>query len=227
MVYTGNNLAGPTIFSIVYSSVTIWAALYSKLLLSRSPTKHQWFGVCLVVAGLSLTAVDSSTVGRSVFSGAVLISVGSSFHGLTYVLCERIMTPPSTTTTIASASCIESDRVVGVVPAPQQQQQRRRRQHISVRANCAVQGIVATLALLLWQAAYTLPRRSALVLAPMAEAGTTPLRALAILGSISLANAFHSVTFFVTLKYFPGGATSAGVLKGLQAGESFSDACTG
>ena len=27
----------------------------------------------------------------------------------------------------------------------------------------------------------------------------------------------HSVTFFSTLKNFPGGATSAGVLKGLQA----------
>mmetsp|Transcript_53334 Transcript_53334/g.113299 ORF Transcript_53334/g.113299 Transcript_53334/m.113299 type:complete len:208 (+) Transcript_53334:493-1116(+) len=91
------------------------------------------------------------------------------------------------------------------------------RHHISVRANCAVQGIVATLCLLLWQLVYTLPRLSSLILDPMAEAGTTPLRALAILGAIALANLLHSVTFFATLKYFPGGATSAGVLKGLQA----------
>ena len=51
----------------------------------------------------------------------------------------------------------------------------------------------------------------------MADAGTTPLEALTILGMIALANLLHSVTFFSTLKNFPGGATSAGVLKGLQA----------
>mmetsp|Transcript_25473 Transcript_25473/g.54809 ORF Transcript_25473/g.54809 Transcript_25473/m.54809 type:complete len:322 (+) Transcript_25473:173-1138(+) len=67
MTYTGNNFAGPTIFSIIYSSVTIWTALYSKFLLSRSLSKPQWMGVCIVVAGLSLTAMDSLAVGESVF----------------------------------------------------------------------------------------------------------------------------------------------------------------
>jgi hypothetical protein len=33
----------------------------------------------------------------------------------------------------------------------------------------------------------------------------------------ALANLVHSVTFFHTLKHYPGGATSAGVMKGLQA----------
>lgn len=51
----------------------------------------------------------------------------------------------------------------------------------------------------------------------MEEAGTTPFQAFTILGYIVLANLVHSVTFFSTLKNFPGGATSAGVLKGLQA----------
>lgn len=91
------------------------------------------------------------------------------------------------------------------------------RRHISIRANCAIQGIVATVALLFWQLVYTLPRLSPLILDPMAKAGTTPLRALAILGAIAVANLLHSVTFFTTLKHFPGGATSAGALKGLQA----------
>jgi len=119
MVYTGNNLAGPTIFAIIYSSVTIWTALYSKVLLNRILNKLQWMGVILVVIGLSLTASDTKKVGDRVFFGAMLILVGSSFHGLTYVLSERIMTAAH--------------------------------ERISIRANCAVQGMVATIVLLIWQ----------------------------------------------------------------------------
>ena len=193
MVYTGNNLAGPTIFSIIYSSVTIWTALYSKVLLSRSLSKLQWLGVLFVVLGLSLTAKDSSKAGDSVFLGAILILVGSSFHGLTYVLSELLMTAKSS----PSLS--------------------KEREHISIRANCAVQGIVATVALLGWQVVYTFPRRQSLILDPMDDAGTSPLYALAILMTIALANLLHSVTFYGTLKNCPGGSTSAGVLKGLQA----------
>ena len=227
-------MAGPTIFSIIYSSVTIWAALYSKLLLSRSLSKPQWMGVCLVVVGLSLTAMDSLAVGASVFMGACLILVGSSFHGLTYVLSEKIMTAPppalqqevtrsqqcnnigmssssdgtTPTSTTSQVQNLSNKRLGGVKVEPQ---------HISVRANCSIQGIVATLALLLWQLIYTLPRLKPLILDPMAVAGTSNMEALLILGTITLANLLHSVTFFYTLAYFPGGATSAGVLKGLQA----------
>ena len=32
-----------------------------------------------------------------------------------------------------------------------------------------------------------------------------------------MANLVHSITFYHTLAYYPGGATSAGVMKGLQA----------
>jgi drug/metabolite transporter (DMT)-like permease len=201
MVYTGNNLAGPTVFAIIYSSVTIWAALFSRILLSRSLVKLQWAGVCLVVLGLALTAMDSKTVGKNVFAGACLILVGSSFHGLTYVMSEKIMTPSPIDTGKSSSS-----NAVAKEP-----------EHLSIRANCAVQGIVAMLVFLLWQIVYTLPRLEPLVLVPMRESGTTALHALFILITITGANLVHSLTFYVTLKHFPGGATSAGVLKGLQA----------
>lgn len=197
MVYTGNNLAGPTVFAIIYSSVTIWAAIFSRILLSRSLVVFQWAGVCLVVVGLALTAIDSKTVGKNVFAGAILILVGSSFHGLTYVMSERIMTP---------SPIIRS--VSGIHKEPE---------HLSIKANCAVQGIVAMVVFLLWQIFYTLPRIEPLILVPMREAGTTALHALIILVTITLANYVHSITFYVTLRHFPGGATSAGVLKGLQA----------
>lgn len=117
---TGNNLAGPTIFSIIYSSVTVWAALYSQVLLSRSMSRDQWIGVVLVVFGLSLTALDSVSEGEHVFAGALLILIGSSLHAITYVLSEMIMLPPS--------SEAES---VGLLA-------KYRLDPISVRANCAV-----------------------------------------------------------------------------------------
>ncbi len=51
----------------------------------------------------------------------------------------------------------------------------------------------------------------------MSESETSPLQALSILSAIALSNLFHSIAFFGTLKHLAGGATSAGVLKGLQA----------
>ena len=94
---------------------------------------------------------------------------------------------------------------------------KQRLEPISVRANCAIQGIVACFAFLIWQICYTLPHFKSLIMDEMDNAGTTIFQALVILLSITLANVLHSVTFFQTLKDFPGGATSAGVLKGLQA----------
>lgn len=151
-------------------------------------------------------------MGKSVFLGACLIFVGSSFHALTYVLSEKIMTSSTATTT----ACIESLDATKMAPT-KNHDTRQESQLVSVRANCAVQGGVATAVLLLWQLFYTLPRLQSLILDPMADAGTTPLEALAILFSIAFANLLHSAAFFATLKNFPGGATSAGVLKGLQA----------
>jgi drug/metabolite transporter (DMT)-like permease len=194
----GNNLAGPTIFAIIYSSVTVWAAIYSKFLLSRTMSRDQWIGVILVVFGLAITALDSVSEGQHVFAGAILILIGSSLHAITYVLSEMIMLPaPENEST---------DRLI-----------KFRLEPISVRANCAIQGIVACLAFLLWQIFYTLPRFQTLILDEMNNVGTTVFQAVCILISITIANVLHSVTFFQTLKDFPGGATSAGVLKGLQA----------
>jgi len=64
---------------------------------------------------------------------------------------------------------------------------------------------------------YTRSHFDELVLEPMEAAGTTGWQAVGILASVSLSSCVHSLTFFYTLKYFPGGAVSAGVGKALQA----------
>ena len=214
LTYTGNNIAGPTIFSIIYSSVTIWAAIFSKVLLSRCLVRAQWFGVLLVVLGLSLTAMDSISLGPLVFLGACFILVGSSFHGLTYVMSEWIMTEP----TSSSETVVSPEGSSGEAATLNATVVRRGEpEHLSIRANCSIQGIVAMVVFLFWQGVYTYPNRERLILSPMSDANTSFLDAFNIMCAITLANLVHSVTFYTTLKHFPGGATSAGVLKGLQA----------
>ena len=176
-------MAGPTIFAIVYSSVTIWTALYSYLLLSRKLTVLQWMGVITVFLGLVITSINSVSVGRHVFNGTILITIGSSMHALTYVLSEIIMT----------------------------------KEKLSLPLNCSIQGIVAVTMYLLWQLLYTRKHYHDKIEIPMIESGTSVKAGLMVLLSLSVSNLIHATTFFYTLKHFPCGATSAGVMKGLQA----------
>lgn len=88
---------------------------------------------------------------------------------------------------------------------------------LTIRQNCAIQGVVASVSFLLWQAVYTYPRLEELIWEPMEDAGSTIAYASFVLLAFTLSNTVHSITFFHTLKEFPGGATSAGVLKAAQA----------
>ena len=92
MNYAGISLAGPTLFSIIYSSVTIWCGIFSFLLLKRQMSTSQWIGISIVFVGLCITATDSLQFGSSVVLGVTLVMVGSMMHAMTYVLCEAIMT---------------------------------------------------------------------------------------------------------------------------------------
>ena len=88
---------------------------------------------------------------------------------------------------------------------------------LSVEQNCAVQGVVACSALLVWQLWHTLPRCEELLWEPMQEAGTTMLQGLHLLGLFAFVSLVHSFSFYYTVRNYTGGATSAGVMKGLQA----------
>ena len=181
--YTGATMAGPTIFAIIYSSVTVWTAVYSRILLGRRLRFLQWIGILVVFGGLAITATNSVSVGPDVFQGALLVVFGSSLHAMTYVLSEAIMVKES----------------------------------LSVQMNCAVQGIVACGVFLSWQLLYTRVHFHDRLEIPMANAGTSIPKAIGILLSLSASNLVHALSFFYTLKHFPGGATSAGVMKSLQA----------
>lgn len=185
MNYTGASLAGPTIFMIVYSSVAIWTALFSQLLLGRALNGRQWIGVVGVFIGLALAGLDSQEIGGDVVKGTTMIFLGSAMHAMTYVMSESIMT--------------------------------RGEELLSPRQTSAVQSVVAAVCLAAWQLVYTWPRFDDLIEQPMSKAGTTPSAAMILLGGFALANLLHSFAFYFNLKYCPGGSTSVGVMKGLQA----------
>jgi drug/metabolite transporter (DMT)-like permease len=102
--YYGASLAGPTIFAIVYSSVTVWTAVYSHFVLKRIMNRSQWLAVLTVFGGLALTATDSLELGHSVMMGLVIVIFGSAMHALTYIASEIIMNIGSDSLT-ASQNC--------------------------------------------------------------------------------------------------------------------------
>jgi hypothetical protein len=228
--YAGAGLAGATIFAVVYSSVTVWTAIFSRVFCGRHLNRPQCYAIALVVAGLCITALDSVNLGRDVARGTALVILGSCMHGGTYVMSEAIMVKAAprcendkandtmTNTADAITTC-SSDRRSLITPCVQPPLPRfdRRDNLLSVRENSAIQGSVACGGLLVWQLVYTLPRWDTLIGHPMQAAGTTELQAILLLVTFGLANLLHSVSFFHTLAHYPGGSTSAGVMKGLQA----------
>eukprot|EP00579_Thalassiosira_antarctica_P006760 CAMPEP_0201888966 /NCGR_PEP_ID=MMETSP0902-20130614/28830_1 /ASSEMBLY_ACC=CAM_ASM_000551 /TAXON_ID=420261 /ORGANISM="Thalassiosira antarctica, Strain CCMP982" /LENGTH=349 /DNA_ID=CAMNT_0048419381 /DNA_START=174 /DNA_END=1223 /DNA_ORIENTATION=+ len=185
MNYSGATMAGPTIFAIIYSSVTIWCALLSRVLLKREMSCLQWISIAIVFVGLGVAGFSSLDLGPEVAIGTALVAFGSALHALMYVLSEAIMN--------------------------------NEKEVVSAKKYCAVYGYVACSAYFLWQMFYTRYHFNELILEPMQTAGTTYGYALAILFAIAFMSLVHSVTFFHTVKYVPGGSTSAGVLKALQA----------
>ena len=182
--YTGAILAGPTIFSIVYSSVTVWTALQSRFVLGRWLSPLQWCSVFIVFGGLLLLKNSATDNGKDVMDGTILSVIGSAMHALTYVLSEAVMTTG---------------------------------EKLSVRVNCFIQGLVACSFFMVWQLLFTVRHFEEYIESPMKEAKATVNQALFILFLIAVANLIHALSFFHTLRHFPGGSTSAGVMKGLQA----------
>jgi hypothetical protein len=252
MNYTGAVLAGPTIFAIVYSSVTIWTALFSKLFLARTINTGQWCGILIVFVGLITTSMD--TVGNTtnnnnsiinnyddtVVVGFFMILIGSAMHAMTYIMSEALMKKRKKKKTAIAIlkkkkKAVSSSIISRLVSSSyyddgsnddeehqeqeqgQQEEQGQEEQPLTSNQNNAIQSIVATIVVGMWQLVYTVPNFHAKIVIPMKLVGTTTTKALLILFSISVSNLIHSSTFFYILKYFPGGSTSAGIMKGLQA----------
>eukprot|EP01050_Picozoa_sp_SAG11_P012651 SAG11_NODE_1420_length_4956_cov_5.104797_1_plen_447_part_00 len=77
-------LAGSLTFTVVYSSVTIWTAIFGMPLLHKIPSKLQWIALVLIVAGLACSVVShgGATAGTESNTGDVPgSSDGGSWDG--------------------------------------------------------------------------------------------------------------------------------------------------
>ena len=209
--YTGASNAGATIFAMIYASVTIWTAIFSRYWLHRNITHVQCIAILIVFCGLCITSFDSVSLGSDVVRGTIYILIGSCMHGATYVLSEAIM--------MTSHDDRHDSVVVPTVSSIDDNDRRPlpKRERLTYLENSGIQGMVACVGLLSWQIVYTIPRWDELIRQPTQAAGTTFVQAIGILLAFGLANLFHSLSFYYTVAHYPGGATSAGVMKGLQA----------
>lgn len=80
--------AGSAIFTVVYSSVTVYNAIFSRIFLNKHLHIYQWLGVLFVSVGLAATSVGADNEGRDVAFGIVLILIGSLIHSSTYIMSE-------------------------------------------------------------------------------------------------------------------------------------------
>jgi len=262
--YGGAALAGPTIYSVVYSSLVIWVAFFRRLVLPCQPplTRLQAAAVSLVVCGLLVTSFDSATsYGRrpeegernngrgqhddddDVAKGTGMVFVGSVVSSLSYVFSEAVMLKKKKTTVGSANSVVtttnghrdDDEKTTGTTVindsstesyfvAHSSPDGRRRQPTLSVAENAAIQGTTSCLLLLAYQLAYTVPRFDAVIAQPMRLANTTAGRAFRLLAAFTATNFAHTYAFYVLLRYAPGGATTAGMMKGLQA--SFVSAAT-
>ena len=171
LCFTGLVNAGSAIFTVVYSSVTVYTALFSWLFFGRQLHYMLWSGVCLVMLGLL-----SSTFGSNMFSGAdnedvglgiLMIMVGSMFHSLYYIVSESVL---------------KDDNPI----APE--------------FLGTFQGIFGTTVFGLWQLLYTIPRWETLISDEIAAHKGDMTEILCTYIGLVIVNFIHGICLFYMLK---------------------------
>lgn len=85
----GQLMIGSGLYIIVYSSLTIWSAIGSLLLLKRHFTWLMWIGVVIVTIGLMISGVGAfTTFGPSKLIGMAVTLVGTILHSGVYWVSE-------------------------------------------------------------------------------------------------------------------------------------------
>ena len=84
----GQLLCGSGIYIIIYSSLTIWSALGSRVLLKKTFTWVQLVGIIVVTAGLAVSGADSFSEGAKIVWGVIVTLVGTIFHSCVYWVNE-------------------------------------------------------------------------------------------------------------------------------------------
>jgi drug/metabolite transporter (DMT)-like permease len=91
IILSGLALAGSVIYTVAYSSTTMYTAILAFLLLKKSLHPLQWAGVVMVMAGLAVVSIGAEEDGTDVVAGFFMILCGSLTHALTYIGSEYVL----------------------------------------------------------------------------------------------------------------------------------------
>ena len=95
LCFTGLVCAGSAVFTVIYSSVTVYTAVFSRFFFGRQLHYLQWAGVFTVMLGLTSSSIGASfgvdEGEEDVGIGVIMIVIGSMFHSLVYILTESIL----------------------------------------------------------------------------------------------------------------------------------------
>lgn len=187
-------LSGSALFGIIYSSVTVWTALFTCLILRKSQTLVKMVGIATVVIGLALPTLDEAgdvddggASGGRVLAGILLTFVGTLFYALEYTLCERAFT---------------------LYDRP-----------LDSKQLCFYTGVWGLCFTGVWMTAYTVPRWETLVSDEVARSEGSPLLLTVLFASHTLNNGLHNAAWFVVCELESG--VSTGLLMGLKAAALF------
>lgn len=182
----GLEYAGSALYIVIYSGTTVWAAILSRIILSKRLSWTQWTGVLLLVVGLSITASDSKNTaqGSDQGFGILLVTFGSMLHALTWVLIEKASSPLG-----GGSDKIEPELL------------------------CTCMGLFGTSLYSAWQIAYTSRHYQELILDYIAS-HNGDLQTIYICYIYLIVVSFlHAIGFFYLVSHTD--STTSGVLKGL------------
>lgn len=213
----GLTLSGSAIFGIVYSSVSIWAALFARALLGRVLSGTQMAGIAIVTAGLVVSGWGENAdteEGQRVVLGIWLSVAGTICLGLEYVLIEMAMETARAEAAVRRALREGNDRGGDKEDGDEWEDEDEDDESL-VMDYMVYMGVIGLALSLLYHAVYTAPRWQELVAGPVAEEGSTPGYLALLFITQAFSNFAHNVSWFVVCER--EGSVATGLLQGGKA----------
>eukprot|EP00768_Dysnectes_brevis_P005880 gnl/Dysnectes_brevis/4425_a5944_1005.p1 GENE.gnl/Dysnectes_brevis/4425_a5944_1005~~gnl/Dysnectes_brevis/4425_a5944_1005.p1 ORF type:complete len:353 (-),score=91.05 gnl/Dysnectes_brevis/4425_a5944_1005:37-1095(-) len=166
VVLFGQLAVGSAMYTIIYSSVSIWTAIGSFFLLGRKLDYTQWICIAVVTVGLCFSGLDAlNQPGNDMIIGSIITLVGTILHAGTYFCAEALLRRPD-------------------------------QRDLHPQRLCGLVGIFDIVWLSLYVLIYTVPRWQELVVDPIVDAGSrwTEIAILYVL--LTLVDALHAGFFY-------------------------------
>ena len=191
--YTAFYQAGILLYTILHSSVTLFACIISVVVLRTSVTPVQWLACASVVAGLVLTAVPSPIEIHGQFVvGVICAAAGSLCLASSYPFAELVF------------------RSSAAGPTPPTEEM------------CSLLGSLVNVGIFgIWTVAYTMPRWDELVLQPI-RTSKSPSPEAAVAGLYllyALMVGVHTLAFWKTMRTL--GTVPTAISRGAQQAGTF------